>query len=169
MQEGNTFIPWYNDQLVDFLSAYLKEGMEVFEYGCGYSTLFYAQKSCNVYASETRQEWVTEINTIAQKNNLINNINIQIIHPTEFPQSILCNRVQYNVIAVDSIRRLECLKCAKSSCNGIIILDNSERENLQQADCIMQGFQYKVFEGRGVNREGTSQAKVYTATEIHCL
>ena len=136
--------------------------MNIFEYGCGFSTLFYAQKQCTVYSVETNDEWSDKISTIAKEHNLAENINIKLCKPHEVPQAICEYNTSFNIIIVDSLHRIECLKNAKEVyCGGIIILDNSERENLQTANNIMSNFEHETFEGEGVNRSGTSQATVF--------
>ena len=44
---------------------------------------------------------------------------------------------------------------------GIIILDNSERENLRLAKKTMEGFLWQEFKGKGVARDGESVATVF--------
>lgn len=162
MQDGKSFLPWYNFPLIEFLNSYIKPNMNIFEYGCGYSTLFYAQKDCNVYSVETKKEWIEKIQTLAIKNNLYHKIHITQSNPHKFPQMIHQYEINFDIIIIDSYHRLSCLTEAKmKNSNSIIILDNSERENLQKADIIMQEFQCKIFEGNGVNRETSSQAKVF--------
>ena len=76
MQDGNSFLPWYNFALIEFLNSYIKPSINVFEYGCGFSTMFYAQKQCNVYCVETKPEWIDNITKLACKCDLTNKINI---------------------------------------------------------------------------------------------
>jgi hypothetical protein len=162
MQDGNSFLPWYNFALIEFLNSYIKPNINVFEYGCGFSTLFYAQKQCNVYCVETKLEWIDNITKLACKYGLTDKINIKFCKPHEMPKQIFESHIEFNVIIIDSLHRIECLKQAKKVYKkGVIILDNSERDNLQEAEKLMHGFECRIFEGHGVNREDTSQAKVF--------
>jgi hypothetical protein len=151
--------------LIDFLKASLKPHFRVFEYGSGFSTLFYAPLVSEVYSLETRKEWY---DLIISKN--IPNIHIKLSHPSSFVQDIeIFGQLKYDLIIIDSIRRIECLQIASNfiSDNGLIVLDNSERENLQNADNIAKscnlGLLY-TFIDTGPNREGQSEAKVYSLT-----
>lgn len=162
MQDGNSFLPWYNFSLVEFLNSYIKPEMNVFEYGCGFSTLYYAQKNCQVKAVETKTEWVQKVQSFAREYNLEGRILITLSKPHEIPMELQKLDIAFDVIVVDSLRRIECLTEAKKAYKkGIIILDNSERENLQTANEIMHGFECKVFKGNGVHRNGESEAKVF--------
>jgi hypothetical protein len=162
MQDGNSFLPWYNFPLIELLNSYIKPNINVFEYGCGFSTLFYAQNKCNVFAVEARTEWVDNITKLGYQHSLIDKINIKLCNPHEMPQQIVQYNMEFDIIVIDSLHRIECLKQAKKVYKkGMIILDNSERENLKEAEKIMYKFEYKVFEGEGISREGTSQAKVF--------
>ena len=162
MQDGNSFLPWYNFPLIEFLNSYIMPNMNVFEYGCGFSTLFYAQKKCNVFTVETRTEWIDNTTKLGYQHGLIDTINIKLCNPYEMPKAIFEYNIQFNIIVIDSLHRIECLKQTKEIYKkGIIILDNSERENLQEAEQIMHEFECNVFQGEGVNRNGTSQSKVF--------
>jgi precorrin-6B methylase 2 len=161
MQDGNSFTPWYNFPLIEFLNDYIRPNMNIFEYGCGFSTLYYAQKKCNVYAVESNHKWIEKISHITQEHNLESLINITQCKANEMPKQVHQFNVNFDIIVIDSHRRLECLMEAKKTNCKMIILDNSEREKLQQANNVMQEFEMKVFVGNGTNREGTSEAKVF--------
>lgn len=165
MQEGNSFIPWYNFPLIDFLSGYMQPNMKIFEFGAGFSTLFYASNGCVVNAVETNPEWIENITQFGKKAEISHLFKIKHTPPHKLASSILIENTVFDIIIIDSYHRLECLQSAISVYKkGLIILDNSERQNLQSADGIASGFQCKVFEGSGVNRKGTSQAKVFWKT-----
>lgn len=161
MQDVISFKPWYNFPLVEFLDAYIQPNMNIFEYGCGFSTLYYAQKKCNVYGVESSSTWLEKTTQLAQKHNLNQYISIIKCKANDMPKQIHQFNVNFDIIIVDSHHRLECLMETKKTNCGMIILDNSERESLQKANNIMTGFEIKVFTGNGFNRKGTSEAKVF--------
>ena len=51
------FLPWYNSEVINFLNNYLTNKMDVFEYGGGNSTLYYAGKVASVSTIEAKTEW----------------------------------------------------------------------------------------------------------------
>jgi tRNA/tmRNA/rRNA uracil-C5-methylase (TrmA/RlmC/RlmD family) len=106
MQEGNLFLPWYSYSLIDFLQEYLKPNMQIFEFGCGFSTLFYAQKQCKVVAFETRLEWIEKIQSLGKVHNLENNFEVHQCKTNELPSSILKQKQIFDVTIIDSYLKL---------------------------------------------------------------
>ncbi len=143
------FFPWYNKPLIAFLEAFLNSEMKVFEYGAGNSTLYYSQKVAKVFSVETRKEWIDFV----LKNKTKENIEIKLSNNLEFFSNEIENfsEKKFDVIIVDSRDRAKCLSISTSFLqnNGIIILDNSERQNLELPRQNMKdlGFEEKIFYG----------------------
>jgi tRNA A58 N-methylase Trm61 len=147
------FFPWYNKPLIAFLEVFLHSEMKVFEYGAGNSTLYYSQKVEKVFSIETRKEWLDFVLTNKTKEN----IEIKLCNNLKFFSNEIENffEKKFDVIVVDSRDRAKCLATSISFLknNGIIILDNSERKNLELPRQNMRdlGFEEKIFYGE---REG---------------
>ena len=143
------FLPWYNLPLINFLNLYLKPYHDVFEYGGGNSTIFYSQKIHQVCTLEIKDEWIKFVNTNKIKNN------IEIKKPSSIKNFVEeienFNLKIFDIIVIDSRDRAQALRKSISHLkeNGIIILDNSERENLQSAihEIKSLGFKQRVFSG----------------------
>ena len=163
VENSSLFLPWYNFELIEHLQSYLKPEMNIFEYGIGFSSLFYAEKKCTVYGVETRLSWKNKVETLAKENDLNERINIELCeNVANFHKAVLKYDKIFDVIVVDSIQRLACLKAAKSVYKkGLIILDNSERPNLSEAKNIMAGFNLLEFEGKRPHDAKTSSALVF--------
>ena len=143
------FLPWYNAEVINFLNHHLTNKMDVFEYGGGNSTLYYANKVASVSTIETRKEWLDFV----LKNATTQNIEIKL------PNTIanFANEIEnfqkriFDIIVVDSRDRAKCLIKSVNYIkkDGLIILDNSERENLSSAKSQMReiGFKEQVFSG----------------------
>lgn len=143
-------IPWMNYGIVSFLIKRLPKNLiNVFEYGCGYSTLFWSKRCKNVYSVDNDQIWLDKISTILSKNNNIkfffkdlNDTYVETIN--EIDQS-------FDVIVIDGRNRVKCCRAAvkKLTEQGIIILDNSQRTEYKDGvDFIRsQGFKELQFEG----------------------
>ena len=70
-------LPWYNYPLITFLQSYIKPSMNIFEFGTGCSTIFYAQKLCNVFGVECNAEWITKVQELATTHNLCERIAVE--------------------------------------------------------------------------------------------
>jgi hypothetical protein len=132
--EGS-FIPWYNYKIIEFLNKQNLKNLEIFEFGCGYSTLFYAQKSKFVTSIESRFEWQEKILNLAELNNL-SNLKITLhnkLFGVDFASSIKVQDRNFDLIVCDSFDRVNCVRNSlqKVSNDGVILLDNSERDKYQ--------------------------------------
>lgn len=59
--DGDGPAPWITFPAVEFLKDILSKDNKVFEYGCGYSTLFYNRLVGEVVSVEHDPEWVNEV------------------------------------------------------------------------------------------------------------
>src|SRR5207253_3435163 len=50
-------LPWFSYAAIDFLQSYLRSEMQVFEFGSGGSTLFFAQQCKSVTSVEDNAHW----------------------------------------------------------------------------------------------------------------
>jgi hypothetical protein len=65
LQEGRSTmtdeIPWLTFEAIDLLDSFLKKEMNVFEYGGGGSTLFFAKRVHQIVTAEHHPEWFADI------------------------------------------------------------------------------------------------------------
>ncbi|HVE60483.1 MAG TPA: hypothetical protein VNA26_01600 [Chitinophagaceae bacterium] len=124
-REGNP-IPWITYPAIDFLSQLDCSERSVFEYGSGFSTLFWASRAKNVVAVESDLKWYNKI-----KSEVPSNCEILFSSDdlAEYSNQI-SNYGKFDVITIDglAITRPSCSIMAllhiKES--GFIILDNSD-------------------------------------------
>jgi len=131
IDENKKPLPWVTYSFIDFISDRLNKNMDIFEYGCGNSTLWYAQKVNSVTSIEHDKEWFEKI-----KNSMPKNVNIYYKELRErggeyskFSESLEQN---FDMVIVDGRDRVNCIKNAINSIKmdkGVIILDDSERES----------------------------------------
>jgi tRNA A58 N-methylase Trm61 len=102
--------------------------MDIFEYGSGYSTLFYSQLVKHVVSVEYDKEWYEKIREMAGRN-------VQLIYQAmeydgEYCRLINQQNRKFDVIVVDGRDRVRCAinSCRSLSENGVIIFDDSMRE-----------------------------------------
>jgi hypothetical protein len=83
-------IPWLVFSSISFLDGWLKKHMQVFEYGSGGSTLYFAQKTARIISVEHNKEWYANA-SIAIKESRLNNINYTLIEPQLLQDTLLRN------------------------------------------------------------------------------
>lgn len=143
-------IEWLSS--IDFTDAI------VFEYGCGFSSMFWSEiKKCKVHAVEANEEWY-------EKMLEVKNDDVTVYHeqdPRDFINTIYRPNLKYDIVVIDSQARYDCvpeaLECVKD--DGMIILDNSDwhqftKERLDESDLIP--IHFHGFKPNHVDAETTS-------------
>jgi len=136
LDNKNNIMPMFTYPCFEYLNSIDWLGADVFEYGAGYSTLYWNKKGVNYHGVENNSEWFEKIKG--------NNKNIFLKEePKDFVNSISSCDKQFDVIVLDSVYRYDCVKpaldCVKDE--GMIILDNSDwhkntKELLDKSDLI---------------------------------
>ncbi|NCC71040.1 FkbM family methyltransferase [bacterium] len=143
-------IPWLTYSCIAFLEERLNENMEIFEYGSGNSTLWFANKCKNVTSVEYDKNWYEKIKKIAPKNT---NILFERKETNNYIKSISSTNKKYDVIIIDGRNRGKCMKESINHLkdNGIIILDDSERQIYQNGIKFLKNNNFKeiTFTGMG--------------------
>lgn len=141
-------IPWTTYSFIDFIKPRLTNSMKIFEYGSGNSTLFFASRVGSVTSAEHNEKWYNEITRQMPSNVklLLNTIN------TFYINSISNENTNYDLIFIDGIDRNECIvesiRFLKD--NGVIVLDDSEREEYQKGKMLLNENDFKVLEFWGI-------------------
>jgi hypothetical protein len=65
-------LPWFTFSAIEFLETWIKSHHEIFEYGCGGSTLFFAQRARSVASVEHNGKWARTVTAAALKRGLSN-------------------------------------------------------------------------------------------------
>ncbi len=142
-------LPWMNYAVIALLKDRLKKDMRVFEYGCGHSTLFYADRAESVTAVEYDEKWLARIKDIAPGN-------IRLIYQADDVDGAYCRSIhttneQYDVVIVDGRDRVNCVKQALDALtpNGVLLLDDAQREAYAEAlrHAESRGFRPLALEG----------------------
>ncbi len=149
------FKPWITYQAVKFLRHRLTSEMNVFEFGCGSSTIFYAELCKFVRAVEHDPAWAPKVvKTLEQRrlsNWQIHHVRTEDERPAgctkdflipssyyskgrsawfkKYAYTIDQDGGRYDVISVDGGARVSCVMRAipRLAPGGYLILDNSER------------------------------------------
>lgn len=127
-KDGNP-LPWYTYPAIEYLSQFDYHDKLVFEFGCGYSSLFWSNRAKHVTSVEDNEDWFNKWQQEFCRQNLT------IWHKKEgidYYNAILSDKdCLYDVIVIDGKCRSECATVAvkKLRSGGFIILDDSDRVN----------------------------------------
>jgi len=121
-------VPWYTYPAIEHLDQLDFSGKNVFEYGAGNSTLWWANRAKSVTSVEIREPWYDQI-----KATMPGNCHLMLeTDPDKYIESIKKIPDGFDVIVVDGYARkggrLRCSAMALESLrpNGLIILDNAD-------------------------------------------
>ena len=142
-------LPWMNYNVISFFEERLTDDLNLFEYGSGFSTLFYSRLVLKVISLEHDKKLL---------DNLISKVpeNVKIIfkekdHNGEYCRTIKGTNQLFDVIVIDGRDRVNCIKQSYNSLSerGVIILDDSQREKYQDGInfLLSKGFKKIDFEG----------------------
>ncbi len=114
-------IPMYTYPCLEYLDSFDWDGAKVFEYGSGYSTIWWSgHKKANVTAVELDKEWYERIK--------INTKGVNLTLETDKDKYTTSCDGEYDVIIVDGNWRAECAAHAIKNIkkDGMILLDNTD-------------------------------------------
>jgi hypothetical protein len=138
-------MPWITYPAFDFIDQFDFSNSKVFEWGSGFSTIWWSKRCKTITSVETNEPWVTTLKDKLKPNAnvILAKLNIQAeLDP------FLTSGVNYDVIVIDNNGpfRKHCCLASVNRLNegGIIILDNSDqcleacevlrKDNFQQID-----------------------------------
>lgn len=160
--DGN-LIPWMNYPIINLLKDRLTSDLNLFEFGSGYSTLFYARLVKSVTSVEYDDVWLQIV-----KKTLPNNV--KLIYKEKDIDGDYCRVInstgqQYDFVVVDGRDRVNCIKQSIKALSprGVILLDDSQktkyREGIQYAkEC---NFRSLDFEGLKPTHFGVDRATLF--------
>lgn len=142
-------IPWYTYAFIKFIEERIHPHFEIFEFGCGNSTLWYAQRVKQVKAVEHDKKWYAKMKLLMPQNVEL------IFHPLdsdEYIQEVQRTAEKYHMVVVDGRRRSECLLASLGALKeeGVLVLDNAERVQYQEAVAILKENGYKKLDFWGI-------------------
>jgi predicted O-methyltransferase YrrM len=166
-------LPWFSYGAIDFLENYLRKETQVFEFGSGGSTLFFAQRAKSVTAVEDNAHWckLVAAKLAAHRIGNVDLRHVPVTFTTEeaFASSDYLNAVRqstFDVIIVDGTEwtmnvRPICFHAAEKqiAAGGIIVVDDSWRyRELRRSHRAQRS---EVFESVGPARYGVTSTDVY--------
>ncbi|MFV8835180.1 hypothetical protein ACNSTU_09435 [Aquisalimonas sp. APHAB1-3] len=142
-------IPWMNYPVSAFLRDRLRADLDLFEYGSGQSTHFFAGRVKSVTSVEYDRHWYETVSAGSAKN-----VRVLFRDSSQgdgYAASIHETQQPFDVVIIDGANRTECLAHATSALTprGVVVLDDSDRPEylgaLEQAQNL--GFRTLDFEG----------------------
>jgi hypothetical protein len=123
-------LPWYTYPAIRFLERRVKPSTEVFEYGMGYSTLWWAKRVAHVTSCEHDQEWVARL-----RPSLPSNVTPQLrpVYSPEYVNAAADADKPIDILVIDGRRRVECASSGlgRLSQEGCVVWDNSDRSRYE--------------------------------------
>lgn len=170
--------PWITIRALRWLEENVQQGWKVFEYGMGGSTLFFADRGCQIVSVEHHKDWYEKVKNLLQENTAVST---HLAPPlasggnaaftSDFGEWQGMTFETYVRIAetvadqsldlalVDGRARVPCIKAIKQKIkpDGYILLDNAERPRYQEGIDILQKEGWKVihFTGPGYFEKGS--------------
>lgn len=147
-------LPWMNYAVISFLENRLDKSMSLFEYGSGYSTIFYSGLVDNVIAIEHNPDWIEVI-----KDKLPTNAKVVFREKkvnSEYSRAALMTDQKFDVIVIDGFDRVNCMKQALPSLkeDGVLILDDSRRTSYNEGVNFVKSQGYKSLDFEGMKPTG---------------
>ena len=135
VNDKNEIMPMYTYPCYEWLNSIDWNDSKVFEYGTGYSTIWWQNKNVDYHAVEDNKQWH---DMIEDKTN----IEYKPGHH-KYIESIYKYDFKFDVIVIDGVVRFNCIKPAleRIKDDGIIIFDNTDwhkdsKEELDRSDLI---------------------------------
>lgn len=124
-------IPWLNYAAIDFVGSKINSQMRVFEWGAGFSSLWFASRVKEVVSAEDNTKWIQEISKEVSGNMKIMNLPSK----SDYVGSILKETGKFDVIVIDGSHRNDCAKVCieKLNSDGFVIFDNSDSREFDQS------------------------------------
>jgi hypothetical protein len=134
--------PWISYAAIHFLSQRVRPEFEVFEYGSGNSTLWWAKHVVRVVSCEHNARWY---NAMAPRMPA----NVQYVHePLENGNyaATIASYQPFDIVMIDGRDRVSCARFSVDRLKerGVIVFDNSDRDRYQPA--------FDLFASRGLRR-----------------
>lgn len=143
LRPGRDPIPWMSPKSIQFLDKHIEKGWNVFEYGSGLSTAWYAHRAAQIVSVENNKNWYqtvfrdlrqTETRNVDLRlmdqnyNEFLNSI---LNWPDEFFDLVIVDFQER--VAGDRVQALE-LAIPKVRLGGLLVLDDSDRPAYHFAD-----------------------------------
>jgi len=144
-------LPWMTYSSISFLEKRINPDMTVFEYSCGNSTLWWANRVKRMISCEHDIAWHSKMLGLIPSNVELYQINLE--YGGAYCHKISEYTAMFDIIIVDGRDRNNCAKNCLNALrkNGVIIWDNSDRDSYKEGFIFLLQHGYKKldFDGMG--------------------
>ena len=121
-------IPWVNYPAMEFIASRLSPDWRVFEYGSGFSTLWWAARVREVVAVEHNKDWHQRMKRETPENAKV--VFSELDGTDDYSMAITREEGLFDVVVVDGRRRVKCALSAigKLSPSGVLVVDDWQRK-----------------------------------------
>lgn len=156
-------LPWYTYAAIAFLSPRVTHDMDVFEYGSGQSTLWWAARAGSVTSCEHDAGWFARMRAHVPANV---DYQYRALGEGGYAAAITTSARRYDVVVIDGRERVACAPYALTALKhgGVIVWDNSDRARYAEGHALLaaSGFKRLDFWGMGpVNTDGWCTSVFY--------
>ena len=120
-------VPWLTYPAIEILSRRLRRDMKVFEFGCGWGTLWWAARVESVVACEHDPEWHREMAPRIPPNVTL--LRIDLTEDGDYCRAAARSGSVFDLVVIDGRDRIHCamqsIPALKS--DGVILWDNTDR------------------------------------------
>lgn len=130
-ERNGLVMPWLNNDCLDYIRTFDISRWDVFEWGTGYGTLWWSTFVKSIVTVDHSPEWYNLIKQQVKGNNVTFKLRKLIkCKSSVYTNAINDNLNKYDCIIIDGRNRNLCGRTVidRLKQNGIIILDNSERQ-----------------------------------------
>lgn len=146
---NNNPLPWCSYPYINFIESRLSDYMEIFEFGSGNSTLYYAKRVKRVVTEEHDLIWYEKMKSIIPDN--VELFCKKLDYGGEYSTFIQSLGKKFHMIIIDGRDRVNCIKNSIECLveDGVIVLDDSERQEYKEGVdfLIIHGFKRIDLEG----------------------
>jgi len=142
-------VPWVTYPYIQFIGERLNKNLDIFEFGSGNSTLYYAKNAGMVDSVDHDKFWYEKIKCTMPAN--VNLFYCELEDGANYSRYALTTNRLYDMIIVDGMNRVECclnnLEALKPT--GVLVVDDSERPEYDTATAFLKekGFKRLDFWG----------------------
>jgi hypothetical protein len=124
IDDDGAALPWYTYPAIEYIRTLAMNDCRVFEYGCGNSSIFWAERAREVYCVENDSIWAEKIKSL----NIPRLTVIEHSDRSAYVETPIHLGGVFDIVVIDGRFRRQCVApaCEIVSKQGLIILDNAD-------------------------------------------
>lgn len=147
-------LPWMNFSIATLLDERLRPDFDVFEFGCGASTTFFARRVRRVWSVEHDTAWLERVRARTLPNVVLTGCAADV--DGDYCRVLHAAGVPFDIVVVDGVDRPNCMLQASRalSSRGVIVLDDADRPDYNVAISALARLGFKSLAVTGLKATG---------------